>query len=99
MATRAKERDVAVIIASVPPLGGFDKTTQDRLRELNDWISEFCGKNGHTYSDYWPVLRGANDRLKAGYSPDGIHLRDAAYEAMRPTLLASIDAALTRKPS
>jgi lysophospholipase L1-like esterase len=92
MADLAKQNGIAVILASVPPITAFSKLTS--LRSLNAWINDLCVRSGYTYCDYWPVLHGPGDRMKAGYSRDGLHPNPRAYTAMAPLLLAAIDQAL-----
>jgi hypothetical protein len=84
--------------ASVPPASGFrwGKPAEEGLKSLNGWINDLCARNGYTYCDYWPVLRGMGDGLKPLYRRDKIHLNTAGYVAMEPVLLGAIDAALKR---
>jgi lysophospholipase L1-like esterase len=99
MAARAKEKDITVILASVPPASGFSSPRREpgivSLKKLNVWIRDLCEKSGYTYCDYWPALR-FGDRLKPGYGKDGVHPNAAGYAVMGPVLLAAIDAALKK---
>ena len=92
MADLAKQNGIAVILASVPPITAFSKLPS--LQSLNAWINDLCVRSGYTYCDYWPALRGPADRMKAGFSRDGLHPNLTAYTAMAPLLLAAIDEAL-----
>lgn len=96
MAKQATEAGIRVILASVPPATGFrwGPPAEAALKALNGWINDLCTRNGYTYCDYWPVLRGNGDRLKPGYSRDSVHPNPTAYAVMGPVLLAAIDAAL-----
>jgi lysophospholipase L1-like esterase len=98
MAMLAKDYGIRVIIASVPPATGFrwGKPAEEALKSLNGWINDLCARNGYTYCDYWPVLRGTDDGLKPPYRRDKVHLNTAGYVAMGPVLLGAIDAALKR---
>jgi lysophospholipase L1-like esterase len=100
MAAQANEAGIRVILASVTPATGFrwGPPAEVALTALNVWIHDLCTRNGYTYCDYWPVLRGMGNRLKPGYSRDSVHPNPAAYAAMGPVLLAAIDVAL-KNPS
>ena len=100
MATQADEAGIRVILASVTPASGFrwGKPAEDALKSLNGWINDLCGRNGYTYCDYWPVLRGTGDWLKPQYGRDKVHPNPAGYAVMGPVLLAAIDTAL-KSPS
>jgi lysophospholipase L1-like esterase len=100
MTTQARDAGIRVIMASVPPATGFrwGPAAGHAMKALNGWIHDLCDRNGYTYCDYWPVLRGTGDWLKPQYSRDKVHPNPAAYAVMGPVLLAAIDAAL-KSPS
>lgn len=99
MATLAKGNGIKVIVASMPPASGFiwrnrGGDPMKEIKALNAFLQDLCAQNGYTYCDYWPVLRGAGDRLKPELGHDTVHMNTEGYLVMKPVLLAAIDAAL-----
>lgn len=67
----------ATFVQSVMPRG---VDFADRIRALNGEYQRIAVEHDATYLDLWPAL-GADDRLRAAFTTDGLHLTDAGYAA------------------
>jgi lysophospholipase L1-like esterase len=75
-----------VLIASVPPAGGFpwapNVETRKAIAELNRRLKSLAHQTGATWVDYHPVLDDGTGAMKPGLASDGVHPTEAGYDAM-----------------
>ena len=109
LATLASARGIKLIFASVTPVSDYHKDQNpayertstrppQQIRELNDWLRSYCGKQGCTYLDYYSALVDANGQLTADMGDDGLHPNAKGYRVMAPLATAAIQKALGPKP-
>jgi lysophospholipase L1-like esterase len=99
MAELARENDIKVIFAAVPPVNR-EWTTRleqpDRIRKINEWLKNYCTANRFIYLDYYDQLADANGMLKAELSIDGLHLNPEGYKVVSRLAEAAIESTRTR---
>lgn len=82
----AQRHGIKVLIASVPPAGGFPWApairTRPAIAELNRGLVGIARDSGAIYVDYWPVLNDGSGAMKPGLASDGVHPTEAGYDAM-----------------
>ena len=108
MAELAQAHKIRVILASVLPVNDYNKATNPQfertrfrppalIRQLNDWLKNYCVTNGFTYLDYYSEMLDRGAFLKAELADDGLHPNAAGYRAMAPLVTAAI--AASEKPA
>lgn len=53
--------------------------SNERIKELNEKLKEFCADNGYTYIDVYSKLIDDDGNLQKEYTEDGIHILDNGY--------------------
>jgi lysophospholipase L1-like esterase len=75
--------------------------TNENIVKLNGEIRKLAGEFGLTYIDLTPALAGADGRLPAEYTSDGLHLSRAAYyvwrDQIKPLVAQGSASALQRR--
>ena len=105
LASLASARGIKLIFASVTPVSDYHKDQSpayertsgrppQQIRELDDWLRSFCGKQNCTYVDYFSGLVDANGQLTADMGDDGLHPNAKGYRMMAPLAAAAIQKAL-----
>lgn len=62
------------------------------IPQLNSRLKELSEQNNCVFIDLWPALADEKTgKLKAGYTPDGLHLNGPAYKAWAEILLPYLD--------
>ena len=95
IATLAKANQIELIYSSVLPIHdynmdqdpSYERSKQRPLKtilDLNDWLKDYCRRNGHTYLDYFSHMVDANGFLQAELADDGLHPNTAGYRIMAP---------------
>jgi lysophospholipase L1-like esterase len=104
MAELAKANGIKVVFASVLPVHDYnpqrkvtDRRPPDKILKLNEWLKDYCAKNGHTYLDYFSKLVDDKGFLKAELANDGLHPNAEGYKIMAPLAEAAIGQALKKK--
>jgi lysophospholipase L1-like esterase len=108
MADLAKAHGIRVVLASVLPVsdysmreGATTRMTETRppaqILALNEWIRQYCAKNGFPYLDYFSAMVDASGFLKKELSEDGLHPNAAGYAVMGLLAEKAIAAALRKK--
>ena len=98
MAELAKAHSIAVVFASILPVHNYTAKSQDffaqrpgkRILEVNQWLRDYCAKNGMMYLDYFSALVDDKGLLKKELAEDGLHPNDAGYKIMAPLAEAAI---------
>ena len=90
MAELAESHDIRVILASLTPVCDLGKQMQTERRPpakivaLNQWIRDFCARNGSLYLDYYSAMINDKAMLKSELTADGLHPNEAGYNVMAP---------------
>ncbi len=96
MVTLAKAHGIHVLLASVPPSGGFPwrpgLEVTAPIRAFNAWLPAYARETGSTWVDYTPVLATPEGAMKPGMAEDGVHPTPAGYHAMESVLLPILKA-------
>lgn len=103
MAELARENDIKVIFAAVPPVNDYrsEKWTArleqpDRIQKLNEWLRNYCAANRFIFLDYYDQLVDEKGMMKAELSPDGEHLNVEGYKLVSRLAEAAIESTRTR---
>ena len=102
MAEMARVHGIRVIFASVLPVHNYTEKAKDffaqrppaRILQLNEWLKDYCSKNGLAYVDYFTALVDDKGMLKRDLADDGLHPNAAGYKIMAPLADAAIAKAL-----
>ncbi|MGH9352783.1 MAG: SGNH/GDSL hydrolase family protein [Terriglobia bacterium] len=100
MTELAQKHGIKVILCSLTPISDYaaHKQSTDRppsdLLELNRWIRDYAGKAHVGFADYYAATVDAQGMFRKGYSNDGLHPNDRAYQLLAPVAEAAIEKAL-----
>jgi lysophospholipase L1-like esterase len=102
MAELARAHGIRTVFASVFPVNNYTHDSEesfalrprDRILGLNEWLRNYCAKNGFVYLDYFDALVDERGMLKRALSDDGLHPTDAGYKIMAPLAEKAIQKAL-----
>ena len=98
MAEIARANGIQVVLASITPAysypwkPGVEPVAEIRL--LNQWMREYCVRQGAVYLDYYSALADEKGAMLAGYSSDGVHPLAKGYAVMAPLAERAIAQAL-----
>jgi lysophospholipase L1-like esterase len=106
IAELARLHHIRVVFASLLPVNNYTTEAKEsfalrpreRLQAINDWIKDYCAKNGLVYLDYASSLMDDKGLLRRELSDDGLHPNDAGYKIMAPLAEKAIAKALASKP-
>ena len=90
MAELAHAHGIRMVFASVLPVHNYTHDAEesfalrprDRILALNQWLKDYCAKNGLVYLDYFSALVDERGMLKRALADDGVHPTDAGYKIM-----------------
>lgn len=101
MASIAKQSGIKVVLASIMPAFAYPWKPAVHpvavIRELNQWLRDFCASNGYTYLDYYSSMSDDQGAMLPGYSSDGVHPTAKGYAVMAPLAERAIAQALENK--
>jgi len=101
MTAIAKQNGIRVVLASITPVGHYpwkpDIQPVPIIRQLNQWLHEFCIEQHLVYLDYYAAMADENGAMKPGLSSDGVHPTVVGYAVMAPLAEAAIAQALAQK--
>jgi lysophospholipase L1-like esterase len=106
MAELARLHHIRVVFASLLPAHNYTPDAKEsfaerppqRILALNQWLKDYCAKNGFIYLDYFSALVDEKGMLKRDLSEDGLHPNAAGYKVMAPLAEAAIVKAIANKP-
>jgi lysophospholipase L1-like esterase len=88
MAAIAKQSGIRLVIASILPAYAYPWKPgiqpAEEIRALNEWLRDFCRRDGDVYLDYYSALADAQGGMKPGLSIDGVHPTPQGYAIMAP---------------
>jgi lysophospholipase L1-like esterase len=94
MVTMARENNIAVILASIPPADTFgwrpSLKPAERIEVLNSWLKSYAAETGSIYADYHSLLTDDGSRMAAQFTPDGVHPNAPGYAAMQAAAMTAI---------
>lgn len=93
MSDIADARGIAVVLATLPPVGvDREKVARDAhaINVANKWIADFAASRGYPVADYHRALVNEAAALPLELSEDGIHPNSIAYARMWMSLSAAI---------
>ena len=102
MADLAVANKIKLVFASVLPVSDYHKERNPAyertparppafIRQLNDWLKDFCAHHNAIYVDYFPATADDAGMFKEDLSEDGLHPNARGYRAMAPLALAAIE--------
>jgi lysophospholipase L1-like esterase len=101
MTAIARQNGIKVVLASITPAARYpwSPTIQPVaiIREVNQWLHEFCIAQHLVYLDYYSALADESGAMKPGLSSDGVHPTVAGYAVMAPLAETAIAQALAQK--
>jgi lysophospholipase L1-like esterase len=72
----------------------FTLRPRERILALNQWLKDYCAKNGLVYLDYFSAVVDDKGMLRKDLSDDGLHPNAAGYKIMAPMAESAIKKAL-----
>jgi lysophospholipase L1-like esterase len=102
MAELARANGILVVFSSVLPVHSYTEKSKNSVARhspanilaLNEWLMDYCNKNGLIYLDYFGAMVDDRGWLKKELSDDGLHPNAAGYKVMAPLAEAAIAAAM-----
>ena len=99
MADIAKQNGIKVVFGSITPAYAYPwkpgVQPVERIRELNQWLRNFCSHNGFVYLDYYSSMADEKGAMLPGLSSDGVHPTEKGYAVMAPLAERAIAQALS----
>ncbi len=94
---------IHVVFSSVLPVHNYTPQSQElfaqrspaKILELNRWLKNYCGVNGHIYLDYFSAMVDDKGLLKRDLAEDGLHPNKTGYKIMAPLAESAIARALS----
>ncbi len=102
MAQLAQVNGIRVVLASVTPVcdcftSQTGKRPPAKILELNQWIKDYCERNGAIYLDYYSAMADEHGFMKKSLTHDGLHPNAAGYEVMAPLAEQAVRNALGKQ--
>jgi len=105
----AKAHGIKPLFASVLPVSDYHKDENPaydvvsarppaNIRQLNDWLKQYCQREGFSYVDFYTAVADTNGMLPADQADDGLHPNAKGYRLMAPVALQAIDRTITASP-
>jgi lysophospholipase L1-like esterase len=99
MAELAKANGIKIVMSSVMPVCDYIRPQTERrppakIIALNEWIKDYCAKNGLVYLDYYSAMLDDQKMFQKEITYDGLHPNEAGYAIMEPLAVKAIAAAL-----
>lgn len=98
----ARANNIKVLLCSVLPVSDYHKTENPRfemakshppqqIREINQWMQNYCRGNVCTYVDYFSAMVDSAGMLQSDLSDDGLHPNAKGYRIMAPIAQRALD--------
>jgi lysophospholipase L1-like esterase len=106
MAESARLHHIRVVFASLLPVNNYTEDAKEsfslrpreRLLALNDWLKDYCAKNGFVYLDYFSAVVDDKHMMRRDLSDDGLHPNASGYKIMAPLAQKAIASAIAGRP-
>jgi lysophospholipase L1-like esterase len=79
-----------VYIQSVLPTGGAHAKQNASVRDFNRRLQKLAAEFGHDYLDLHRLMVDEQGELKAEFTADGLHLKEAAYRIWRDEVIRAM---------
>ena len=107
MSELARAHGIRMVFASVLPVHNYTHDAEesfalrprDRILALNQWLKDYCAKNGLVYLDYFSALVDERGMLKRALADDGVHPTAAGYKIMASLAEKAIEKAIQKSPA
>ena len=107
MSELARAHGIRMVFASVLPVHNYTHNAEEsfalrpreRILALNQWLKDYCAKNGLVYLDYFSALVDEGGMLKRALADDGVHPTDAGYKIMASLAEKAIEKAIQKSPA
>src|SRR5690606_38258652 len=93
-ALKAAVPDARIVLQSVLPTAGDINYTNPKAGQLNDQIEKLAKEHGAVWLDLRPLMQNEQGELKAEFTGDNVHLKQAAYEVWLEQLTKTVNALL-----
>ena len=106
MAELARLHHIRVVFASLLPVNNYSDDAKEsfalrpreRILALNNWLKDYCARNGLVYLDYFSAMVDDKGMLKRDLSDEGLHPNAAGYKIMAPLAEKAIARAMAGRP-
>jgi lysophospholipase L1-like esterase len=106
MAELARLHHIHVVFASLLPVNNYTEDAKEsfslrpheRILALNNWLKDYCAKNGLVYLDYFSAMVDDKGMLKRDLSDEGLHPNTSGYKIMAPLAEKAIARAIAGRP-
>src|SRR5258708_23886568 len=107
MAELARAHHIRIVFASLLPVHNYTHDAEesfalrprDRILALNQWLKDYCAKNGLVYLDYFSALVDERGMLKRALADDGVHPTAAGYKIMASLADKASEKAIQKSPA
>lgn len=104
MVELALANDIRVVLASVPPAGGYPwhpsvTDVAQRIVDFNEYLQRYAKDRNLIYVDYHEALADERDAMKQTFAEDGVHPNKEGYTVMEPLTREAIAQALADRNS
>jgi lysophospholipase L1-like esterase len=108
IAELARQNEIRVVLASVLPINNLSYRKDDqpldpdflklsnKIKELNNWIKNYCRKEDMIYLDYFSAMSDERGFLRSELSNDGLHPNAKGYQIMQPLAEEAIKKVLSK---
>lgn len=87
---KAEAPRLKVHVQSLLPTRGDHDRQNEPVRQFNKLLKKLSEEFGYEYVDLHALMVDDQGKLKAEFTPDGLHLNDAAYGVWREQILKSM---------
>ncbi len=102
LAELARANGIKLVFASVLPVHNYTERSKDffaqrsttKILALNEWLKNYCAKNGLVYLDYFSFMVDTKGLMKQELADDGLHPNAAGFKIMAPLAEKAIAKAL-----
>ncbi len=109
MGDLAKAHGIKPLFASILPVSDYHKDANPawdvvsarppaNIRQVNEWLKQYCQREGFTYVDYYSAVADTNGMIPADQADDGLHPNAKGYRVIAPVGQDAIDKALVALP-
>ena len=85
-----KSRTDKVVVSGLLPEPCADRRRVDRIKEMNGWLRDWCGRNGFEFMGHWHQYWGRWDL----FGRDGVGLNCAGTRVLANRVKRTVDRAL-----
>lgn len=98
----ARAHNIKVMLCSITPVSDYHKGDNpryemtrtrppERIRQVNQWIQNYCRVGNCTYVDYYSAMVDTAGMMQSDLADDGLHPNAKGYRIMAPIAQRAID--------